>query len=163
MYIVMKKGFSGIGSVSIVFRHRQLFYEFLRYVLVGGIAFFVDFGILYLSKTFIFSRMGHTGILLAAALGFTAGLIFNYIFSMLFVFKQIDENAKQHKIRSFLLFAIIGIIGLLITEICMYTGVYMFGQKWYLIVKIFTAGIVLIWNYLGRKIFIFKGAGYVQK
>jgi len=146
-----------------IFRHKQLFYEFFRYILVGGLAFIVDFGVLYLSKTLLFPHMGHTGILLAAALGFTAGLIFNYIFSLLFVFKQIDENAKRRKIRSFILFVIIGIIGLLITELCMYAGVYLFGQKWYLIVKIFTAGIVLMWNYLGRKIFIFKGAGYVQE
>ena len=145
-----------------IFCHRQLFHEFFRYVLVGGIAFIIDFGILYLSKTLFFSQMGYTGILFAAALGFTAGLFFNYIFSFLFVFRQIDENAKRRKIRSFVLFATIGIIGLLITELCMYAGVYLFGQKWYLIVKIFTAGIVFFWNYVGRKVLIFKGAGYAQ-
>jgi len=158
----MNTGFSRINYVSIVIRHRQLIYEFLRYILVGGIAFLVDFGVLYLSKTLFFSYMGNTGILLAAALGFTAGLIFNYIFSLLFVFKQIDENAKRRKIRSFVLFAVIGIIGLLITELCMYAGIYIFGQKWYLIVKIFTAGIVLLWNYAGRKVLIFKGAKFEQ-
>ena len=146
-----------------IFRYKQLFHEFLRYVLVGGMAFLVDFGVLYLSKTMFFSRMGHTGILLSAALGFTAGLIFNYIFSLFFVFRQIDENVKRRKIRSFVLFAVIGIIGLLITELCMYAGIYMFGQKWYLIVKIFTAGIVLLWNYAGRKILIFKGAKFGQR
>jgi putative flippase GtrA len=146
-----------------IFRNRQLIYEFLRYVLVGGIAFLVDFGVLYLSKTLFFPRLGQTGILLAAALGFTAGLIFNYIFSLFFVFKQIDENARRRKIRSFVLFVIIGIIGLLITELCMYAGVNLFGQKWYLIVKIFTAGIVLIWNYTGRKVLIFKGAKLGQR
>jgi len=87
-----------------IFRHRQLFHEFLRYV--------------------------------------------------------IDENVKRRKIRSFVLFVIIGIIGLLITELCMYIGVYMFGQKWYLVVKIFTAGIVLLWNYAGRKVLIFKGVKF---
>jgi putative flippase GtrA len=106
----------------------------------------------------IFYRLGHNGILLAAAFGFIAGSVFNYIFSLLFVFKQIDENAKRRKIRSFVLFVIIGIIGLFITELCMYAGIYLFGQRRYLIVKIFAAGIVLLWNYAGRKVFIFKGA-----
>jgi putative flippase GtrA len=106
--------------------------------------------------------MGHTGILLAAALGFTAGLIFNFIFSFIFVFRENNENAKQHKIRSFILFVIIGIIGLLITEVCMYMGIFIIGEKWYLVIKCFTAGIVLLWNYIARKILIFKGAGYVQ-
>jgi len=143
--------------------YKQLLHEFFRYVLVGGIAFFVDFSVLYLSRTLFFSHMGHTGILFAAAFGFTAGLVFNYIFSLLFVFKQVDENAKRRKIRSFVLFVIIGIIGLLITELCMYIGIYLFGQEWYLVVKIFTAGIVLLWNYIGRKVLIFKGAGYAQE
>jgi putative flippase GtrA len=146
-----------------IFRLRQIFHEFFRYLLVGGTAFIIDLLILYLSKTLLFSHLGHTGILLATALGFTAGLVFNYIFSLLYVFKQIDENAKRRKIHSFVLFAIIGIMGLLITELCMYTGVYLFGQKWYLIVKIIAAGIVLLWNYFGRKIFIFKGAGYAER
>jgi putative flippase GtrA len=140
------------------FVNKQLFHEFCRYVLVGGLAFVLDFAVLYLAKTLLFSHLGPAGILMAAALGFTAGLVFNYIFSLIFVFKQIDEKAKRHKIRSFALFAIIGVIGLLLTELCMYAGVSLFGPKWYLIVKIFTAGIVLLWNYLGRKFLIFKGA-----
>ncbi|GHV78781.1 hypothetical protein AGMMS49944_05720 [Spirochaetia bacterium] len=107
--------------------------------------------------------MGTAGILLATAVGFIAGLIFNYIFSLIFVFKQIDESAKQHKIRSFILFTVIGIIGLALTETGMYAGIRMFGQEWYLIVKIIIAGIVLMWNYLARKLLIFKGAKYGQK
>jgi len=138
--------------------NKQIFYEFSRYVLVGGLAFGLDFAVLYLAKTFLFPHLGSAGILLAAALGFTAGLVFNYIFSLIFVFKHIDEKAKRHKFRSFALFALIGVIGLLLTELCMYAGVSLFGPEWYLFVKIFTAGIVLLWNYLGRKILIFKGA-----
>ena len=148
--------------VKYLFRNKLLIQEFLRYVLIGGIAFVIDISVLYLFRTFIFFHMGHVGILIAAALGFTAGLIFNFIFSLVFVFKQIDEKAKQHKVRSFILFVIIGLIGLLITEACMYGGIILFGEKWYLLVKCFTAGIVLMWNYIGRKILIFKGAKYEQ-
>jgi putative flippase GtrA len=170
---VMKKALSTVGSgfggldsshlnKGLVLRGQEVLPEFLRYVLVGGLAFIIDFGVLHLSKTLFFSHLEHVGILLAAALGFTAGLVFNFIFSLLFVFKQRAENAKRHKIRSFALFAIIGLIGLLITEFCMYAGVCLFGAEWYLIVKMFTAGIVLIWNYVARKVLIFKGAGYAQ-
>jgi putative flippase GtrA len=130
--------------------------EFLRYVLVGGAAFVIDFGVLYLTKTVLFPGLGETGILLATALGFTAGLVFNYILSFIFVFKQIDENARRHKVRAFLVFAIIGIIGLLITELCMFAGINILGQKWYPAIKVITAGIVLVWNYTARKIFVFK-------
>jgi putative flippase GtrA len=99
---------------------------------------------------------GRSAILLATALGFSAGLVFNYILSLVFVFRKANEKAKQHKIRTFVLFAIIGIIGLLVTEFCMLIGIHILGQKWYPGVKIVTAGIGLIWNYVARKIFIFK-------
>jgi putative flippase GtrA len=100
---------------------------------------------------------GEIGILLAAALGFIAGLIFNYVLSLIFVFRQTSETAKQYKVRSFVLFAVIGIIGLLITEICMFAGISLFGRQWYLVIKTITAGIVLMWNYIVRKKLIFKG------
>jgi putative flippase GtrA len=140
-----------------------LFLEFSRYVLVGGGAFIVDISVLQLSLSYLFHDLATTddlainGILLATAFGFIAGLICNYIFSCLFVFKRIAEDAKQHKIRSFVLFTIIGIIGLGLTELLMYLGILLVGQDRYLAIKIFAAGVVLMWNYLARKILIFKG------
>jgi putative flippase GtrA len=139
-------------------QYKPLIFEFLRYFIVGGLAFIVDFSVLYLSKTFLFSGLEKTGILLATALGFVAGLVFNYVLSFIFVFKQIDEKARQHKAYSFVVFTIIGILGLFITEFGMLAGISLFGQNWYPLIKIVTAGIVLIWNYTARKILIFKGA-----
>jgi putative flippase GtrA len=101
---------------------------------------------------------GEIGILLAATLGFIAGLIFNYVLSLIFVSRQTSETAKQYKVRSFVLFAVIGIIGLLITELCMSAGISLFGQQWHPVIKIITAGIVLMWNYIARKTLVFKGA-----
>jgi putative flippase GtrA len=152
--------YQGVFPLSDKFlsKHKPLIHEFLRYVLVGGAAFIVDFGILYFSKAFLFSTLGETGILLATALGFIAGLVFNYVLSLAFVFKQTSGTAKQNKVRSFVLFTIIGIIGLLITEVCMFSGIVIFGQQWYPAMKIIAAWIVLMWNYIARKTFIFKGA-----
>jgi putative flippase GtrA len=132
-------------------------FEFFRYTLVGGVAFVIDFSVLYISKTFLFYRLGTFGILLATAMGFISGLVVNYTLSISFVFKKIDEKAKQHKIRSFILFTVIGIVGLVITELSMYAGIRLFGEKWYLAVKTIIAGIVLLWNYIARKVLIFKG------
>jgi putative flippase GtrA len=136
---------------------RSLLFEFLRYVVVGGAAFFVDFTVLFISKKYLFSAVEITkGILFATALGFLSGLVFNYIFSIIFVFKNTGEYAKQYKIRSFIVFTAIGIAGLGITEFCMYTGVHLIGQNYYLFIKIITAGIVLVWNYGARKMIIFN-------
>ncbi|GHU87083.1 hypothetical protein FACS189476_01820 [Spirochaetia bacterium] len=134
-----------------------LLLEFFRYILVGGTAFIVDIGILYLTRIFIFAALGTIGILLATAVGFTTGLIYNFILSTIFVFKKINKKAQLHKIRSFIIFTIIGLIGLGLTEACMYIGIQLFSEKYYLVVKIVTAAFVLIWNYTARKIFIFKG------
>jgi putative flippase GtrA len=132
--------------------------EFFRYVLVGGGAFLVDIGVLQLSLSYLFQDLTERNILLATALGFIAGLICNYAFSCLFVFQKIDAKARQHKIRAFILFAGIGIIGLELTVLLMHFGILLAGKEQYIAVKIFTAGVVLMWNYLARKILIFKGA-----
>lgn len=130
--------------------------EIMRYLVVGGTAFLLDTGVLYLSKTFFFENLGETGILLATALGFIAGLIYNYILSILFVFKKATEKVKGKQLRSFLIFAVIGVIGLGLTEGGMYAGIHLFGSSYYLVIKVFVAAAVLMWNYIGRKILIFK-------
>ncbi|MDR2509274.1 MAG: GtrA family protein [Spirochaetaceae bacterium] len=133
-------------------------YEFLRYVLVGGSAFVIDIGVLYFTKTYIFQKLATSGILAATACGFIAGLIYNYTLSILFVFKNACETVAAHKTRSFIVFTIIGLIGLGLTELLMYTGIRLAGSPFYLVVKVVTAGVVLLWNYIARKLLVFKGA-----
>jgi putative flippase GtrA len=132
-------------------------FEFFRYLLVGGSAFIIDAGTLYLVQTYLLYSWGAVGILVSTAIGFIVGLIYNYILSNLFVFKKIDDKVKKHPIRSFTIFSIIGIIGLLLTEIGMYAGIILIGQKYYMFIKVVVAAIVLLWNYIARKVFIFKG------
>ncbi|MFW2487152.1 GtrA family protein [Clostridium chromiireducens] len=128
--------------------------EFIRYIFVGGAAFCIDILTLYFFKTHIFFGLGYIGIYISTALGFLAGLIFNYICSLIFVFKNAKEQGKGRNIFSFFLFSLIGIMGLLLTEIGMYLGVDLFHIN-YLLTKIIVAAIVLIWNYGARRILIF--------
>jgi len=58
-------------------------------------------------------------------------------------------------VSAFFLFAVIGVIGLILTEAGMYAG-YQVLHVHYLIVKIFVAAIVLVWNYAARKVLIFR-------
>ncbi len=134
----------------------KLIKEFMRYLVVGGTAFLVDLGILTLTKSFIFYSLGEAGTLIATACGFIAGLIYNYILSIFFVFEKSKEKVKGKQLKSFLVFAIIGVIGLGLTMLGMHIGITIFGDKYYAIIKIFVAGVVLIWNYVGRKILIFR-------
>ncbi len=137
-------------------KYIELAKEFARYLLVGGSAFLIDTGVLVLAREFIFHDLGKTGILISTALGFVAGLTFNYILSLIFVFKKGNDKVNGKQFKSFVIFSIIGVIGLLMTELGMYFGIKIFGTEFYIVVKIFIAGVVLLWNYIGRKIFIFK-------
>lgn len=125
---------------------RLMIKEFIKYIFVGGCAFIADWLILFL--------LGLLKIhyLLATPLGFTVGLLVNYALAKLLVFK---ENAKVSKKAEFLIYTLIGVIGLILTEGLMYAF-----TEWLnfhpLISKIFSAALVLIWNYVAKKIILYK-------
>lgn len=131
---------------------RKTVLEFLRYVLIGGSAFLIDIGTMFIFKEFVF----HGKLLyLAVFLGYMAGLVYNFYFSCKFVFENGFDKIKNKEFRSFIIFTIIGVIGLVLTELLMkifvqYMGIY------YVISKILTGAIVMFWNYIARKIIIFK-------
>ena len=64
-----------------------------------------------------------------------------------------DINSEYSKKRNFILFIIFSIIGLLLTEVIMKIGVdYM---DWnYMLVKIFATIVVMVYNFVSRKIFL---------
>ena len=128
--------------------------EFLRYLLVGGISFIVDFSTLFIFKEFILKNVYYS-LYISTALGFILGLIANYCLSIYYVFNSAKGTAVGRSIEDMIVFAVIGIIGLIISEFGMFLGSDML-QFNYLLVKIAVTIIVLLWNYLARKIFIFK-------
>lgn len=144
--------------------------EFLRYVLVGGIAFVVDFGVFALFRELVFGGADSTAaITVSTAAGFIMGLAVNYVLSMLMVFRSEKQQEQGKNVRAVLIFAVVGIIGLGLTELLQWLGEKVILQTelgkafnslifdtGVYAVKIVVAGIVLIWNYVGRKIFVFK-------
>ncbi len=137
---------------------KQLFWEFFRYLLVGGLAFVIDSGVLALFRELVLNGGTPTELFICTALGFIAGLITNYVLSLLFVFKKSENKGNGKSVGAFLIFALVGIIGLGLTELGMYVGVYVFGWH-YILTKILVAGAVMVWNYAGRKIFVFGRVG----
>ena len=136
-------------------KYQKLFWEFFRYAIVGGIAFVADWGTLFIFREYVFTGETKAGLAAATAAGFIAGLIVNYVLSLIFVFRSADNKSSGKGVRAFVVFTVIGIIGLGLTELGMYAGVYLLNWH-YLIVKIIVAALVLIWNYCGRKIFVFN-------
>ena len=133
---------------------KNLILEFLRYAVVGGIAFLADFGALVGSQELFFKQFPW-GVYAASVVGFVVGLAVNYFLSLLYVFTSKKDRGKGRSVGAFLVFGIVGVVGLGLTELGMWFGIEWLGWN-YMVVKIFTTGAVLMWNYLGRKILIFR-------
>lgn len=144
--------------------------EIFRFLLIGGFATLIDMCvmalIIYLPNAPLFDNKLYnvflyknavSGLVVAAAnaCGFISGLLFNYAFSLIFVYKGDNSSAKTG--RGFLGFAALSLAGLTIQTAGVYVGYELLNiNEW--IVKIIFVFIVLVFNYYTRKKFIFNGA-----
>lgn len=135
--------------------------EFLRYALIGGISALVDMGVNYLCLYHIFhaTKDDKGPVALSVTIGFIAGLIVNYVLSNIFVFRSQEQKEKGKTLSAFLIYAGVGVVGYFMTVGLTLLGTRFIGKEgiWYLLMTAVVKGIVLIWNYLGRKIFVYKG------
>lgn len=122
------------------------FIQLFRYSFVGGFAFVVDFCLLYVLTEFV-----HLHYLASAAIAFLAGLMVNYVLSKLWVF---TKSSYKSRVAEFLVFALIGVIGLGFTELLMWVFTDLVGAH-YIVSKLFTTVLVYFWNFFARKIIIF--------
>ena len=125
---------------------KKLFNQLFRFGIVGFIAFFIDYGILY----FLTDIVG-INYLISSIISFSISVIFNYIASTKFVF---NVGHKQ-TYKDIVLFVVLSVIGLGINSLLMYIGVDIFHIN-YLIVKIAATAVVMVFNFITRKIFIEK-------
>ena len=154
---------------------KQLFWEIFRFLLVGGTATVVDYIVFWLFDGVLFPLISDAAwwatvsLILATAFGFCVGLIVNWILSVKFVFLAVRDKEEAASKKSFMLFTVIGVIGLVITEVGILLLVAilpefpLFGTtdllgttwaKW--LAKVIMTCVVLVFNYVGRKVFIFK-------
>ena len=142
-------------------KNKKLIFEFLRYVLVGGISAVIDMGVNFAMLFYILGGTKDDKGLVAAsvAAGFAVGLLVNFILSNIFVFKDEAQREKGKTLSAFLIYALVGIIGFAMTELLTIGGTLIIGEGgvWYLLLTCFVKGAVLIWNYVGRKIFVYRG------
>ncbi len=128
--------------------------EFGRYVLVGGLAFVADFVTLTGFHEWIIPTVPYS-LYIATLLGFVVGISINYVLSVSFVFLSVKKWGIGRTRRDQFLFLLIGVVGLVMTELGMVLGVEVLSLH-YQLVKIFLTGAVLVWNYGARKVFIFN-------
>lgn len=125
---------------------KKLFKQMFRFGVVGATAFIIDYVLLYVLTEFC-----GINYLISSTISFIISLIYNYILSIKWVF---DVGHKQTA-KDVILFVFLSVIGLGINELIMYLGVEKLDES-YLIVKIFATAIVMIFNFVTRKIFIEK-------
>lgn len=142
------------GLLMNIKRYKLAFSEFIRYVFVGGISFIVDFTVLYLSREIFLKDIPYS-LYISTVIGFLAGMFVNYIFSIRFVFLSAKNMELGRSTMDKILFLLIGVIGLIISELGMGLGVEFLGIN-YLITKVIIVAIVMFWNYLARKKLIFN-------
>lgn len=124
---------------------KKLIEQVMKFVIVGGLSFVLDFIIYYVLTNFF-----SVYYLTAGFFSFTLSLIFNYLMSMKFVFKSKDDLKKTHE---FVIFVSLSVMGLGLNLLCLYILVDLFKMN-DLIAKVLVAGIVMVFNFITRKIFL---------
>ena len=124
---------------------KKLLLQMFKFLVVGGLAFVIDYVTLIICK-----EVFKMNVLVSAAIAFTVSVIFNYILSVKWVF-DVDKNKSEKK--NFITFIIFSVIGLGLTELIMWFGVDILKIS-YLIVKIIATAIVMVFNFVTRKLFL---------
>ena len=116
--------------------------QFFRYFFVGGIAAVVNIGALFVLKE------SGVNLIVANIIGFTLGLIVNYLLSRKFVFA---EEKMENGVFEFITYAVIGVIGLAIDTFLVWLFTEQMGL-WYIFSKVLSTVIVFVWNFVARKV-----------
>lgn len=124
---------------------KKLINQILKFGVVGGIAFIIDYSVLFICTEFF-------GIyyLISSLISFSVSTVFNYIASIKWVF---DVNQKKSQKKNFILFIVFSVIGLVLNQLIMWFGVDML-HIYYMLVKIGATAIVMVFNFITRKMFL---------
>ena len=128
-------------------KNSKLFLQIFKFGVVGGLAFIIDYSVLVFCKEVL-----NFNVLVSSALGFCISVVFNYIVSVKWVFDVNQENSSK---KNFVLFIVFSLIGLLLTEIIMFFGTDILSIN-YMIVKVVSTLIVMVFNFITRKLFLEK-------
>lgn len=150
---------------------KNLFAQIMKFGVVGVICFGIDY-VIGLSVMKIIVKLGGDPLfklasMAGSALGFTVSVIINYILSFRFVFERKEDLDRK---REFVVFVVLSVIGLglnqLIIWICVgpVYGNVAFLQKVlnydlaYTGAKVIATAIVMVYNFITRKVFLEKKA-----
>lgn len=121
-------------------------FKFFRYGVVGTLGTLIDVVTLFILVEFL-----HFNLFTAVTLSFILAATNNFIWNKIWTFK--NKNLNYH--HQYIKFILVSLVGLALTLILMFVLNKVF-QIFYLVAKLITSLIVLIWNYLGNRNWTFK-------
>ena len=140
---------------------KKLIGQIIKFGAVGFLCLFIDYFI-------IVGLTEQAGVpsLISSGCSYTISTVVNYILSVTVVF---DADKEANKAAQFTLFVILSLIGLGINQLMMWGGtswlaglmeqnakLASLSRYAYMIVKIFATAVVMVYNFITRKIFIEK-------
>lgn len=131
----------------------KLLRQFAQYVMVGGLAFLVDFAALY-----GLTEWAGLHYLVSATGGFLLGLAVNYLLCIAWIF---DHRSLANGFHEFTIFGLIGVAGLVFNNILMYSLTEGLGFH-YLLSKVLAAACVLVFNFSLRRHLLFSDSRYAR-
>ena len=134
-----------IFHIKVSEKIENLFVQIFKFVIVGGTATIIDWAVYYVLYNFL-----HIQPLIANILSFSVSVIYNYVASVKWVF---DVNQEKSKKRMFIEFMIFSIIGLLLSELLLWIFIDLISIN-AMISKIIATAIVMVFNFITRKIFL---------
>ncbi len=160
-------------------KNSKLFKQILKFGVVGGISFLIDYVIYTVILKLIDWEYGY---MIAGVAGFSISLIFNYLASMRFVFESREGVDKRKEFTVFLVLSLIGmglnslILWIWVDVLYKNGGIVAVTNDWLydllntlhirvvadaqelcaLIAKLVATAIVMVYNFVTRKIFIEK-------
>lgn len=132
--------------MKLILKYKELINQIIKFTVVGGVAFIIDYSLLYILTEYL-----DVYYFISSIISFIISLAVNYVLSIKWVF---SVNKKQ-TYKDILLFIFLSVIGLIINQIIMYIGVDIL-DTYYMITKLIATIIVMIWNFITRKIFVEK-------
>lgn len=128
---------------------RNLIAQIMKFGVVGILATLLDYVVMI-----VLTEVFGVPPVASSTISFSISVVFNYLASMRYVFSHREGMSRR---REFIIFLVLSIIGLGINAALMWVGTELAGID-YRIVKLFAAAVVMVWNFVSRKVLL-DGSG----
>ena len=126
---------------------KKMLIQIIKFGMVGALCFLIDYGLMIL-----LTEIFHVYYLISCMISFTVSVVVNYLLSMRFVFLSREDMDKR---MEFLLFVVLSLIGLGLNQLLMWLLVDKGGLH-YMLSKIVVTVIVMVYNFVTRKLLLEK-------